>query len=435
MSPRTSAAALPVSGPHVAAHAGAPGLPYWCLLLFTIVAFVAPQAMFPSLQELSIGRLTAGLAIATYVMHRLAHGRSLSVGAPECRLMVWFVLLAAVSIPFSLWPGGSRDMLTGYLLKSAAVFFLIANLVDTPDRMRTFVGLLLACGAIIASEAVSEYLGLGDLTLTSRIRGYESGLTANANDLAMTLNLIIGLAAGLYRATRNQAGRLVLLAAIGLCAAGVVVSFSRAGLLGLVTIGVIYHARLFRDRAWVAAGSLAALLLAASVLLPTGYLDRLQSAFDSSVEAVGYGSVTATARLELLKQGLISALKRPLGAGLGMDILALREDGMGTWTATHNAYLQIALELGVPGLLIFLALIRETLVGLLRALRETRAISGATASDGLGSGILMSLVALLVQFAFAPVPYHLYLYYVLGLSVAFQAMVRPAVAAAGRGAR
>src|SRR5690349_3959343 len=87
------------------APARAMSLPFRGLVLFTLVLFVAPQNYVPALQVLMLAKLTTGVAIIAYVLHR--NGRPLTVTTPPVQ---WALALAAVSIlsiPLGFWPGGS----------------------------------------------------------------------------------------------------------------------------------------------------------------------------------------------------------------------------------------------------------------------------------------------------------------------------------------
>src|SRR6266542_597358 len=91
-------------------------IPFWGLMFFTFILFIAPQTFLPILGTLRIGMVSAGLALVVYVLDRLSNRRPLSVSVPAVRVLFCFVALAGVSVPFSLWPGGSFDAFTGMLV-------------------------------------------------------------------------------------------------------------------------------------------------------------------------------------------------------------------------------------------------------------------------------------------------------------------------------
>jgi O-antigen ligase len=99
-----------------------------------------------------------------------------------------------------------------------------------------------------------------------------------------------------------------------------------------------------------------------------------------------------------------------------MDALALNEVRGPTWTIVHNVYLQYAIDLGIPGLVLFVMLLR----GVVRSARYAQHAGGARQSGlfHLAEGIRISLIAFAVAALFHPVGYHFYFYYFAGLAIA-----------------
>lgn len=394
--------------------------PFWCLMFFTFVLFIAPQAIFPILQPLYLAKVSAGLAALVYVMNRLSRGRRLTVVVPEVRLILWLVFLAVLSVPLSLWPGGSLDLLLNQFLKSIIIFFLISNLVDTVRRMKLLIGSLILWGIIIAVTAVRNF-STGNLAVQGiRISGYSSPLAANPNDLALTLNMILALAIGFYFAARNLFLRISLLAVMGLLAGGVIASFSRGGFLGLATILIALLIDRVRERGIAILAPLLVFLMLGLFVLPEGYGNRLYSIYDFSYDY----NPSAQSRWEQKGTALKAMLNHPLGVGLGVDTLGLREEGLDAWAVVHDIYLQIGVELGIPGLAIFLLLIVRMLKGLRLSLRRLKGLQAARPLYALGRGVGMCLLAFLVTATFAPVAWHFYFYYIAGFAVAIQRMTK-----------
>ena len=103
-----------------------------------------------------------------------------------------------------------------------------------------------------------------------RITGYEAPLTQNPNDLALMLNLLLPLAIGLLLTRPRPLLRTLLLMTIVLDAAGIVITFSRAGFLALAvtTVAWLWKFRRRRERGWVLA--ILVLGIACLPLLPSG---------------------------------------------------------------------------------------------------------------------------------------------------------------------
>lgn len=111
-----------------------------------------------------------------------------------------------------------------------------------------------------------------------------------------------------------------------------------------------------------------------------------------------------------------------VGAGLGMNLLALNGERGATWRAVHNAYLEYAVDLGLPGLILFLLLFVRCLRNTTLVQRRCGWTPAARELFSLAEGLQISLIAFAVAAPFHPVAYHFYFYYIAGLAVASTVM-------------
>jgi O-antigen ligase len=224
------------------------------------------------------------------------------------------------------------------------------------------------------------------------------------------INLIIPIAVALFLSSASTLMRVILAAAVLLQVLAVVLTFSRAGFLTLATTLGLYASRLVRrpSRGLVFAALAVALL--GLPFVPAGYTDRLLTL--GAVDADPTGS--AQARWRGTVAAVEHAIEHPvLGAGLGMNILVLNESVGATWRSVHNAYLEYAVDLGLPGLALFVLLLR----GCWRTARST-ARDAAREVGQLAEGVEISLVGFAVAAFFHPSAYHFYFFFIAGLGVA-----------------
>ena len=87
------------------------GFAFWCFIFFTFIVFVAPQRTFAFLQPLHLAKVSIILVLVAYLYRQLSNHESLFRKTSELRLVGWFTCLAVLSIPFSIWPGGSFGVL------------------------------------------------------------------------------------------------------------------------------------------------------------------------------------------------------------------------------------------------------------------------------------------------------------------------------------
>ena len=391
-----------------------------CLMVFTFLLFIAPQFIFPDLLSLHLPTVVGGLAVVAYVFDRISCNRPLTVRGPAVRLILSFVALGVLSIPFSYWPRGSLDSLLEDMSRALAICFLMANTIYTARRMKLMVGSMALWAIIMSATAIQEFVGSIGFAADFRIRTYGSPLTTNANDLALTLNLVLALVAGLYFATRQLLPKLVLLATMILFASGVIVTFSRGGFLTLATIVAFLALREVRGKTPGRMVVFVMLVLLLSFLIPSGYTDRLYSMIDFSYDPVG----SAPERWKGNGRALRIMLEHPLfGVGFNMDTLATVEKG-GGWIDTHNAYLKVGAGLGIPGLVVYLLLIWHVFKAIREGQRELHGFPDARELLALGRGVEVALLAYSVAAFFHSVPFHLYFYYVAGFAIAFREMAR-----------
>jgi probable O-glycosylation ligase (exosortase A-associated) len=391
-------------------------LAFASLVAFTLILFTAPQERIPALAALRIALLAGVTAFISYWVDRMLTTRPAPPRSLEVRLVYALVAWAVLTLPLSLWPGGSVETLNEYV-KAVLVFWLIGATLLTVGRLRLMAWTLSLASMPLAVTAILNYgAGVYD---DGRVTGYQSGIAENPNDLALTLNIVLPLTAALLWSARTLFTRLALVGIIALNAAGVVVTFSRGGFLTLLVIIALLTLRLLRGRGVMAGVAVLVALLAAMPLLPEGYLDRLATIGD--VESDPTGSSQDRWRDTTAAAGLL--LEHPvMGVGLGQDVLALNEVRGETWKNVHNIYLQYGVDLGLIGMGLFVAMLVFSIRGARRVEREGRGHADPDRQDlaMLAAAVRIGLLAFAVAGLFHPVAYYFYFYYLAGLAVAVQ---------------
>jgi O-antigen ligase len=252
-----------------------------------------------------------------------------------------------------------------------------------------------------------------------RVKGYVggSGLVGNPNDLALMLNLIIPIATALFMSARSAGGRWLAAATALLSAVSVILTFSRAGFLTLAATSIMFGFWLLRHRA---PGKAALLLiggLCAIPFLPQGYADRLSTITD--IEADQTGSATGRWRDYQVALGVVAS-NPILGAGIGQDVLAMNESRGDDWVSVHNAFLEYAVDLGVPGLALFIWLFATCFRSARAVERHLARNASARELTHLAAGVQISLIAFAVAAFFHPIAYQFYFFAIAGLAVALK---------------
>jgi hypothetical protein len=398
-----------------------PGSPiaFAALVAFTFVLLLAPQSFIPVLRPFRIALVSALLAIGSHLLYRVLRAQPLMRLTREMVVAAALAGWAVATLPLSYWPGGSVALLLDLYFKALAIFWLLSNVVTTVDRLRFMCWTLAIMSVPLALAGIENFL-VGEYapgTIHARIAGYDGGLTRNPNDLALMLNLLLPLSVALFGSVRGAA-RTALVGVILLNAVAIVLTFSRAGFLTLATSGAIFAWALARRRQWAPLVSLFALGLLSLPFLPRGYADRLATIVD--IESDPTGSAQERWNDTVAAAGFV--VDNPIvGAGAGMNILALNEARGVAWKAVHNAYLEYAVDLGLPGLALFLLLLAccfRTAGAVRKRCRASRALREL---GSIAHGIQVSLAAFAVAAWFHPVGYQFYFFYIAGLALAARA--------------
>jgi probable O-glycosylation ligase (exosortase A-associated) len=411
------------SAPAAGAASGGDSMsrPFWAMMAFTCILFVAPQTFIPGLGSLRIALVAVVVAVASYVHHQISRGLPLTIWPREMKLTLCLVAWAVLTIPFSMWPGGSWNLLTDLYLKTLVIFWLLTNTVTTPARLRqvawglTVMTIPAALGGV-KNYTAGVYMQYGD----GRIRGYEAApMTGNPNDLALTLNLVLPLTVALLFMTKRTLWRAVLIAIIMLDVAVIVLTFSRGGFLTLALSAAIVLWRITKRVGPKYVFAAVGLLLVLAPLVPSSYYARLATITDVEADTTN----SAEARQQDIVVAIAYIARHPvIGSGIGTNDLAMNAARGASWAAVHNAYLQVGMELGLPGLILYVIIVVGTLKAVGRVVRRTRGDPAHREVFWLASGLQVSLIAFVFAAMLHPAAYNFYFYYFGGLALAARAM-------------
>jgi probable O-glycosylation ligase (exosortase A-associated) len=395
------------------------------LVAFTGILLLTPQALFPALKTLRIALVAGGLAIFAHVFDSTVRRRPILPASAEVVTVLALLAWTVLTIPFSYWPGGSLALLSDQYIKAVVFFWLIAALITSRQRLRAFGWVLVCCSIPLAVTALVHFRsGLYVTTEAApfqRIAGL-SNLTANPNDLALTLNLLMPVAGALLVTSTGIASRAAAACALVLSVPAVIVTFSRAGFLTLCAIAILSLMCFIKRRAPGPAAALVLVVCSVPPLLPAGYLERLNTITDIDADRTGSAQGRWT---DYQLAARLVAQSPVIGAGLGQDVLALdKVRSRPTWRSVHNAYLEYAVDLGVPGLLLFLALLLGSVRGARRVERVAAREPALRELGVLASGVRVALLAFAVGACFHPIAYQFYFFCVAGLAVALRRVCR-----------
>lgn len=409
------------------------------LLVFTGVLFFRPQDVFPPLAVLRLAEMSALAGLVALVIGRLARGRNITRMTPEFAGVIALGGLILALAPFSIWFGGTIGVFTDQYAKVILIYLLAVNVIDSPRRLERFTWILVLAVGYVAFRAVFDYArGVNMLRGGTRVMGSVGGMMQNPNDLALNMVVFMPLAAFLAMRPGPAVRRLVA-AGCAFCMMGAVVaSGSRGGSLGLVAMLLVLAVFMVRRRpALVFAGALA--LLCSLPLVPDSYWRRVASITDQSKDDVQ----SSQARRQLYAESFDAFVQNPLtGVGAGQFKDWNPSKRIEAWHESHNVWLQVAAEMGIAGLGVFLFLLFRAFYAVIQTrrlvarLRYRDAIDKeqALVFDAHSAAMAASLVGWFVCSMFSSVAYSWTFYYLLALAATPRDILRRSTMSAARAA-
>jgi putative inorganic carbon (hco3(-)) transporter len=294
---------------------------------------------------------------------------------PPLRWAAFFLVWVFVSALFAIEPDLAWPEFIERL-KALVIFFVVINVLRTPQQLRFYVLLILVAFAIYPARGTLVNYVRGDTVFG---RAVWNQIYENPNYLATITLLMLGLALSIATVKgQDERVRRAAVAFVPVVLLIILLTQSRGAFVGLlVGFGPPLLARL-RKRPYGSAPVLV-LLAVIAVLVPAASWHRLgsithlsttiaaadkqgrQTAGESQLDQ--FASASAVERFEVLKIGLHIAASHPvLGVGIGgyREANGSYAPKLGKKDA-HNTYLGLAAEMGFPGLLLWLGLVGSVL--------------------------------------------------------------------------
>ena len=286
---------------------------YVWMLTFTALLFFRPQDHIPGLAMLHLAELTAIAGLAAMAVRRLGAGLTIAKVNTEVIGVIALGAVIVLTIPFSVWPGGSTRVFSDIYVKIILIFALMMSTLNSPKRLRQMTWIMIVASGYIAARAVLDYVRGVNLVEGDRVRGAVGGMFENPNDLA--LNLVTFLAPTLFIMIEERRA-LRRLFACGIAAvmfAAVVCTKSRSGFLGVIAMGLVVAYYTVRLKPGLVIAAILASLMALPAM-PQSFWARMDSIINAQEDPTG----SREARIRLFNQGLQVFADNPLtGIGAG----------------------------------------------------------------------------------------------------------------------
>lgn len=308
--------------------------------------------------------------------------------------MAMFAILLAYSVFISYFPMNSAVMVATYLL-FILFGFAVRNTINTREKLFALIAFIVTSGAIVSLYGIFQYMTGSYIRSEAWLDTdmFEGAVTRiystleNPNVLGEYLLFIIPLAFAMLYYYKEYLNKFVALAIFGAACLCMIFTQSRGAWLGLLLgmgIFVFLHDRRLLWLALIA-------LLAAPFLLPESIIERFLS-----IGNMSDGSTSYRVNIWLASILMITTFW-PIGIGLGTDtfIFIYRKYAFNAVNAphSHNLFLQIVIDIGIFGLIIFAGIMCTFYKNLLVGLRKS--------NDGfmtaLGAGLCAGMTGYLIQ--------------------------------------
>lgn len=383
---------------------------YAGLWLFTVVLYLRPAEFYPSPLTASIALIIALATLAFFIPSQLSSDGTLTARPPEVSFVLLFLLAGFLSIPLAINPPVAWAEFNGTFIRCIVIFIVIVNVLRTRARLNGLLFLAIVSAVWLSAAAINDFhLGLATVD-GYRTSGTGTGIFGNTNDMALHVVTIIPISIALLFGSKSVLGKLLFGVCSLLMLTAIVLSYSRGAFLGLIVVLIFIALKLGpRHRLGVVLG---VALLGTAVLLftPDNYGGRLLSIFMPSLDTGG----SADARRGELFRSLYVSLRHPL---LGIGMANYQSEMSYRGQVTHNAYTQVASEMGAAALLCYVMFIVAPLRKLGQIARETFTTRQTSQYFYMSVGLQASLIGYMVSSFFLSVAYAWYIYYLVGFAI------------------
>ena len=391
------------------------GLTYGALFLFTVILYARPGEFYTSPLTNSLAYIVGLITLIIFVVSQITVEGTLTARPREVNLVLLFCLTGILSIPLAINPATAWATFSDTFIRCIVIFIVMVNVVRTELRLRWLLYLVIFVSFLLSFGAVNDYR-LGLLTTEGyRVSGVGKGMFGNSNDLAFHFVTIVPIAIALVFATRGIVRKVLFGACAAVMMAAIVVTYSRGAFLGLLaSLGFLAWklGRRHKLAVLVWGTVIVGLFLA---LAPGNYSIRILSIFVPSLDLVG----SSGARQGDLIRSIQVALYHPLvGIGMGNYAGEMSHNGL----VTHNAYTQVAAEMGMAALALYTMFVATPLRRLGQIARETFTARSDSRYYYLAVGLQASLIGYMLATFFLSVAYLWYGYYLVAYAVCLRRM-------------
>jgi hypothetical protein len=367
--------------------------PVYGLLTYVATFYIEPTSQWWGkgfLSDIRVLMLSACVTLVSMMIHGRRLPRSPVFRSGAFWGFVAFVLWISAQSLWALDMQSHMEMLTIWC-KFLLVAIMIGGCLDSMQHLRLFLWAHVLGCFYLGWTAWMFYSG-------GRFEGFGSTGLAEANAGALQL-VTGGIVAGALFLAESWRLKAVLLVLAAFIANGVVTTMSRSGFLAAAAAAVVFNLFTpgrFRVRVWALTIAAAALT---AIVTNQSYWTRMQTIELQGADIVGVD--TGGGRLEIMQAQWKMFHDHPMGCGhmcttvLSPDFLEKRFLAGGIARASHNTFMTMLVDHGVPGVILYVTLLLWIFVALRRVGRRLKG------EEGFPAAVLPAIAAVLVAITVA----------------------------------
>lgn len=374
------------------------------LLLLVAAGSLEEAFHLSSNPQLTVTKLAGAICFASFARYALTSRRPLLLDRSHA--VVVGILLLALASTVQAFDASIAVTTTTRYASFVALYVIVSQFVGAHRLQRQIAWVLTIASAVGAVIALRSYFA-GDTVVATLPY-------ANPSDFAFILATTLPLSFWLLGDAAPR-WRVPIFGVIGLIAAATVLSLSRGTIVGLAA-GLVWMVIVDRRHIRLVLGG-GVIALAVALLVIRSDPSRFKTAILYKEKVADYN---VTTRYDAWSAAAQLAVEKPIGVGPGnfrfyYNELTGRPAGTHNLYVAHNAYLDMAAELGIGGMILFLLYLGMAMSRLTVAARR------GYGPPGYASALRVSLIIAIVSAVFVSEQYYAPFWLLGGLATAIWA--------------
>lgn len=332
-------------------------------------------------------------------------------------LSVWITFTTTWAVaPTMAW--NKWDWAFKGILFSSFMPFIFRNRIQIETGLYAMV---FTVGVITLSAGTKTIFGGGGYGSLGILAANNSGIGESSTLAAISVSLI-PIALYLYKHTKIDIKyrKIIILFIITSYILTIIGTFARTGLIGLGFLLSIYITKSKKKISYLIIFSFAVLSIIS--FLPEGYLERMSTIQEYENDSSAMGRISVwTWTVEYI-------VKNPLGGGFHAYVInqlgGVDQYGNLTGKAFHSIYFEVLGEHGIPGFIIFLAILIYSLFRMFKIKKIMGEEGRRKWSYDLADALVLSIGSILVSGLFIGIAFQPFIYYFIAFTVCLDQNVK-----------